>query len=140
MSQGRVPSSEVVDGDFDPQRAHGVELCCRGHEIGEQDGLGDLDRETVSVDAGVVERGADVARQMPAQQVPAGDVDGNGELRQLGDRRPGGQLTSGLAQDPAVDIDDERGGLGDGDERVGREHSVVWSVPANERLGADEFS
>ena len=53
---------------------------------------------------------------------------------------PGGELRAGGAQGPAADALHQPGALGDRDEERGRDGLVAGTVPAQERLDADDLT
>ena len=67
VGQGRIPGAEVVDGDLDAESSHGVEFSGGGDEVGQQDGLGDLDSEATWIDAGGVEGRSEVLWESVAE-------------------------------------------------------------------------
>ena len=86
-----------------------------------------------------VEHGPDVAGELAAEQVPAGDVDGRPgcrPARATADHATSWRVASARTQQSTSMI--SVGRLGDRDERVGREQPVAGPVPADERLGADQ--
>ena len=105
--------------------------------FGDEDRLGDLEREPGGVGAGAGERAFEVVQERAVAELQRGDVDGD---RRFVDavERPGRELVAGGFDDPRADGDDGAGLLGDRDELAGREECVVDALPAQERFEAGD--
>ena len=66
------------------------------------------------------------------------DVDRHARPRRVAERDPARDLLARLLEDPAAELDDQPGPLGERDELVGADTAALGVLPAQQRLDADD--
>src|SRR5712691_968259 len=89
----------------------------------QEDALGDLDAHPVSVHSGLPKRERHPLHEVALREPFPGQVDVDAEGQLPGGVAPLLSLPARLAQHPVVEIEDEAGLLGGGDELRGREEA-----------------
>ena len=109
------------------------------HELVSDDGLGDLEREQLWLEVGVLEGQADRRDETRVLQLDTGDVHVDADRWLAGaSELPRPRLTAGLAEDELADWDHQPGPFGDRDELSRRDDSALRMNPADQSLHRDE--
>ncbi len=98
-----------------------------------------LDEKRLGWQAARLERSLHLVAKASVAQLARGDVDHHAERRDAF-VDPALALAAGLAERPGADRQEEAGGVGERQERFGREHAVARMAPAQERLGTDHLA
>src|SRR3954469_19712271 len=137
--QGRVAGAEVVEQDADAELAQALERRARRGDVLEEDALGDLEAEAAGLEAAARERPLHLAEELGPGELAARHVDGDAEVGGVREAlAPGGDLGGRLLEHPAAERRDEAGLLGQADELGRADDAVAGTVPADERLDADQ--
>ena len=112
-----------------------AKLADRALGAGQQCGLGHLEFQAPRVEAGILERRADVVDERHGAELNRRQVH-----RKTAVRRPARRIGTGAVQHPAANRDDQASLLGDGDELGRRNAAAFGVVPAQERLEPDDVA
>ena len=97
--------------------------------------LGHLEAEPARVHGGLGESGRGRIDDVPACELPRGQVDRYPDVAvERAGRLPARVVAARLGQDPAAERVDHPGVLGDADELAGRDKAALRVLPAHERL------
>ena len=121
VGQRRVAGAEVVDRQPHAQVLQAVEHGHRSLRPAHDGRLGELERQGRGGHAGGGDGRADVLDEVAVEEVPGGQVDGDGEIH--AGVSPGPALRQRVAHDVGGERLDHAGVLGGGDELVGAERS-----------------
>ncbi len=136
IGERRVAGPEVVDGQSDAQILDGVQTPARARVVFEQDALGDLQVQPGTLQAALLEGLSQREQEVSAAELARRDVYRYADLVVEG-HLPVPATTAGLCEDPATDLVDQAGLLGQRDESVRRQGPVARPVPAQQRLAAE---
>ena len=135
VPERRVARAEVVEQDPHAEAAQQREHRAGGVDLLHQRALGHLECESVRRQAGVPQRGLDVAGQLAARDLERGHVDRRPQVLGAGQlRAPAGDPAARLAEHEPPELADQAAALGERDEDRGRHRSALGMRPARERL------
>src|SRR6476620_1833965 len=133
-----VPGAEVVERQLDASVLESGELQLHAVAGGDENALGELERQERRRQLGAFERAVDVVDELGVLQLPRRDVDGDADVATERLAQPG-CVQTGLVQVPAADRADQAGLFRQRDAVEGRNLAEGRVLPAKQRLEPDHL-
>jgi hypothetical protein len=130
-----VPGAEVVQREPHAELAQALEHVAGAARVAHHGVLGDLALEQSARDFPALQDVCDRLGQRRVDDVRGGQVDRHGQLHARAS--PRGALAYRGVEDPARDVPDQAGALGEAEELVRAQQPPLRVLPADERLHAD---
>ena len=138
LCERRVAHAEVVDAQADSLIVQPVEHRERVLGVGHDRALGDLEGEDLRPEPGQFEMAHHLLDQMLVREAPHRQVHGDVEVEPV--TLPLADAFQALLEHQVGEVADEAALLGDRDELVGHDRSVLRMCPASERLDRDHLA